>query len=112
MEKQKLPNATLILVLGILTIISCCCYSIPGFIVGIITLVLAHNATKVYQLAPENYSDYGNVRAGKIMAIIGLTFSFLFLLFLIWCFSYFGWEALQNPEMLQDRLRELQEAQG
>lgn len=30
MEQQKLPNATIILVLGILSIVTCCCYGIVG----------------------------------------------------------------------------------
>lgn len=112
MENQKLPNSTLILILGIASILGCCCYSIPGLICGIITIVLANKATQVYKLAPENYTDYGNVKAGKIMAIIGIVFSILFLLMLVWAISYFGWEALQNPELLQERMRELQQSQG
>lgn len=112
MENQKLPNSTLILILGILSIVGCCCYSIPGLISGIIAIVLANKATNVYKLAPENYSDYGNVKAGKIMAIIGVVLSILYFLILLWALSYFGWETMQNPELLQERLREMQEAQG
>lgn len=112
MENQKLPNSTLILVLGIVSIVGCCCYSIPGLISGIIAIVLANKATSVYKLAPENYSDYGNVKAGKIMAIIGVVLSIMYFLFLLWALSYFGWETMQNPELLQEKMREMQEAQG
>lgn len=108
MEDQKLPNSTLILILGILSILGCCCYSIPGLICGIITIVLANKATAVYKLAPENYSDYGNVKAGKIMAIIALVLSVLFLFLILWAIAFVGLEALQNPELLQERLNELQ----
>ena len=36
MEKQKLPNATAVLVLGIASILTCCCYGIIGLILGIV----------------------------------------------------------------------------
>ena len=57
MEKQKLPNGTLILILGILSIITCCCYGI-GLILGIIALVLAKKDIVLYATNPELYSDY------------------------------------------------------
>ena len=108
MENQKLPNSTLILVLGILSIVGCCCYGIPGLISAIITLVLAKKATAVYQQAPQDYSDYGNVKAGKIMAIIGIVMSVIFIIYIIWVISYIGLEVLQNPELLQKKMMELQ----
>ena len=48
MEKQNLPNSTLILILGILSIIGCCCYGVIGLILAIITIVLAKKATETY----------------------------------------------------------------
>ena len=41
LTNQKLPNATAVLVLGILSIVTCCCYGVVGLILGIIALVLA-----------------------------------------------------------------------
>jgi len=111
MEKQKLPNSTLILILGILSILGCCCYGIPGLISGIIAIILANNATKIYKLAPDEYSDYGNVKAGKIMAIIAIVLSILFIFMIVAVISFFGWETLQNPELLQEKLNEMQSAQ-
>ncbi len=111
MEKQKLPNSTLILILGICSIIGCCCYSIPGLVCGIIAVVLATKATNVYKLAPENYSDYGNVKAGKIMGIIGIALSIIFFFILLWAVAFIGWDAIQDPELMQERMREIQEAQ-
>ncbi len=32
MNEQKLPNATLVLVLGIISILGCCCYGIIGLV--------------------------------------------------------------------------------
>jgi len=108
METQKLPNATLILVMGILSIVGCCCYGLPGLICGIIAITLASKATKLYKLSPENYTDYGNVKAGKIMGIIGVILSILFAAYILWVISYFGWETLQDPELLQEKIKEMQ----
>lgn len=107
MEKQQLPNATLVLVMGILSIIGCCCYGLPGVAFGVIAIVLAKKATIVYKEAPENYSGFGNVQAGKIMGIIGIVLSVLFIIYLIWVISYFGWDTLKDQEELQRRIQEM-----
>ncbi|WP_053992643.1 CCC motif membrane protein [Mangrovimonas sp. TPBH4] len=109
MEKQTLPNSTLILVMGILSILGCCFYGVPGLICGIVAIVLGSKATKLYQSAPEDYLGYGNVKAGKIMGIIGVVLSLIYLLFFLWALSYFGWEVLSNPELMQERLQEMQQ---
>ena len=72
MEKKELPNSTLILIFGILSVVGCCCYGIPGAIFGIITLVMAKKATEIYSANPELYTGFQNVKAGRILAIIGL----------------------------------------
>jgi hypothetical protein len=104
-----LPNSTAILVLGIVSIVTCCCYGIPGLICGIIALVLANNASKLYQVELGNYteSSYKNVNAGKICAIIGIVLSILYLVSIVWSIFYFGWESLTDPELLQERMQEL-----
>ncbi len=110
MQQEKLPNATLILVFGILSIVTCCCYGILGLIFSIVALVLASKATALYRANPENYSDYNNVNIGRILAIIGIFLNLLMLAYIIWIISYFGWETLQDPEMLQEKIQELQGA--
>ncbi|MDG1660434.1 MAG: CCC motif membrane protein [Winogradskyella sp.] len=107
MEQKQLPNATIILIMGILSILGCCCYGAPGLIMGIIAIVLGVKATKIYKASPEVYTSYGNVQAGKIMGIIGVVLSILFIIYLIWLISYFGWETLQNQEELQRRIQEM-----
>jgi hypothetical protein len=106
MEQQKLPNSTLILVFGILSIITCCCYGVVGLALGIIAIVLATKATQLYTANPELYTGYSNVKTGKILAIIGVILSALYLLFVIWLISVFGWDTLQDQELLQERMRE------
>ncbi|MCF7569312.1 DUF4190 domain-containing protein [Sabulilitoribacter arenilitoris] len=107
MEQQKLPNATIILVFGILSIVTCCCYGIIGLILGIVALVLANKATKVYAENPEAYTGYQNVKTGKILGIIGIVLSALYLLFVLWLVSTFGWETLQDQELMQEKLQEM-----
>ncbi|WP_435622946.1 CCC motif membrane protein [Flagellimonas sp.] len=109
MEQQKLPNATLILVFGILSIVGCCCvYGVVGLIFGIIALVLAKKATATYKENPELYSDYNNVKTGRILAIIGVILASLTLIMCIALYSMFGFEALQDPERLQELLEQYQ----
>lgn len=107
MEKQQIPNGTLVLVMGILSIVGCCCYGLPGVIFGIVAVVLGNKATKVYMEAPEDYSGYGNVKAGKIMGIIGIVLSILMVLFYVWMIATFGWETLQDQELMQERMQEM-----
>ena len=74
-----LPNSTAALVLGIISIVSLCCCSIIGFILGIIGLVLGVNAVALYRQSPGVYteSSYQNANAGRICSIIGLVLSVL-----------------------------------
>ena len=108
MEQQTLPNSTLVLVLGILSIVSCICYGIPGLICGIVAVIVGQKATNVYKEAPENYRGFDSVKAGKIMGIIGIVLSVLFILFLIWFISIVGWDAIQDEQLMRDRIEEMQ----
>lgn len=107
MEQQKLPNATLILVFGILSIVTCCCYGVIGLILGIVAIVLANKATKVYAENPEAYTGFQNVKTGKILAIIGIVLSVLYLLLMVWMVTTFGWETMQDQELMQEKLQEM-----
>ena len=104
MEKQKLPNSTLILVFGIISILTCCCYGVIGMIFGIIALVLANKAIDQYLENPEIYSGYQNVKTGKILAIIGVVLNAIYLCYVIWLFSTMGMSGIQ--EMQEEMLRE------
>lgn len=80
-----LPNATAVLVLGILSIITCFCYGFFGLVFSIIALVLASKDNALYVANPKKYtlSSYNNLKAGRVCAIIGLSVSALFLMGLI-----------------------------
>ena len=105
MEKRELPNSTLILVFGILSIIGCCCYGVAGIIFGIIALVMSKRAMEIYNADPELYTGYQNVKTGRILAIIGLVLSGLSVISSITGLIMFGGlEGIQ--EMQEEILRE------
>jgi hypothetical protein len=80
-NKPVLPNSITVLVLGIMSIVLCC-YGI-GIILGTIALALSIQPQKLYVENPEKWSGYGNLQAGKITAIIGVSLSALFLILMI-----------------------------
>ena len=110
MERQQLPNSTLILIFGILSIIGCCCYGVLGIIFGIIALVMAKRATEIYNAQPELYTGYQNVKTGRILAIIGLVLSAISLLSsIVMIIMYGGVEGIY--EMQEEILREIEQNQ-
>jgi hypothetical protein len=85
-NNQKIPNSIGVLVLGICSIFpGCVCYGIPGVVCAIIALSLYKKANILYQENPSIYAQgsYGNLKAGKICAVIGLCTSSLLMLFII-----------------------------
>jgi len=70
---KQLPNATTVMVLGILSIVTCFCYGIIGVILGIIALVIAKKDLQLYRENPEVYDGYSNLNTGRICAIIGVS---------------------------------------
>ena len=91
-RQQPLPNAVAVLVLGIISIVTCFCYGIPGLICGIIALYLSGKDLKLYSLMPDLYTSasYSNLKAGRTCAIIGTILSGLYILFLILYFVIIG----------------------
>ncbi|SRR5690554_1054669 len=103
---SNLPNATAVLVLGILSIIGCCFYGI-GVIFGIIGLVLASKDMKLYRKNPEGYLNYSTLNIGRILSIIGIILFVVSIIFTLIIGSYFGWDALTDQELMQQRIDEL-----
>jgi hypothetical protein len=89
--KQTLPNASAVLVLGILSIVFCWCFGF-GLIMGIIALALSMNAHKLYRENPDKWIGYGNLQAGKITAIIGVSLSAVYVIFVIIGLITEGWD--------------------
>ncbi|HZH97108.1 MAG TPA: DUF4190 domain-containing protein [Flavisolibacter sp.] len=77
LDQRPLPNATAVLVLGILSIVFC-------FICGIVALVLSSGDKRLYHQEPHLYTSasYELLRAGRICSIIGICITGT--IFLIW----------------------------
>ncbi len=110
LQHRPLPNATAVLVLGILSIVTCFCYGILGLILGIIAMVLAGKDKTLYTASPETYTEASlkNLNAGRICAIIGLILSALYLIFIIAFIALIGIDAMGNPDEMMRRMQELQ----
>ncbi len=82
--QQALPNSTAVLVLGILSIVTCAAWGVIGLILGIIALVLSKRDKEVFDSNPKIYANsYKNSKAGKVCAIIGVSLSALMFLYLV-----------------------------
>jgi hypothetical protein len=90
--QRDIPNATAILVLGIVSIVTCWCYGIIGIGTGIASLIMANKALQEYNQNPNGYTrqSYNNTKAGKICAIIGCILSGLYLIYIICLFAFLG----------------------
>ena len=84
--QPPLPNATVSLVMGILSIVICGI----GVVLGIIGMVLANKDLALYRNNPGIYSEasYNNTKTGRICSIIGIILSSLIILFYIGIFVF------------------------
>jgi len=83
--QPPLPNATAVLVLGIMSIPTCFCVGIVGLVLSIIALVLASKDTMLYNANPTQYTlaSYNNLKAGKVCSIIGLCLSSIYVVYIV-----------------------------
>jgi hypothetical protein len=114
MENNKLPNATAVLVLGIFSIVCCCCWGL-GLIPGVIALILAAKDMKEYRQNPDLYSNYSNLNIGKVLSIIGVSLSGIVLVIFITINILYTEEEIQefrhNLEIkMQEQQREQEES--
>lgn len=107
MNQQKLPNALTVLILGIVSIITCCCYGIVSVIVGGIGLYLAKKDLLIYNANPELYADYNNLKIGRILCIIGIILGVLYIIYVIVLIAMFGITALSDPQLMQEKMQEM-----
>ena len=86
---KSLPNSTAVLVLGILSIVTCWVYGVVGLILGIIALVLAKKDREVFETNQTAYAlSYKNTKAGKVCAIIGVSLSGLLFLYFLFAIAF------------------------
>lgn len=97
MEKQKLPNSTPVIVLGVLSVLTCCCVGgVIGIILGIVALILAKKDMALYSANPEAYDGYSNVNLGRTLAIVGIVLSAIYLLITIYLYATIGQEGIND----------------
>lgn len=70
--QNDLPNATAVLVLGILSIVF---VGLIGAILAIISLSMWGNVKSLYEADPSQYTaaSYSRAKAGRVCAIVGLS---------------------------------------
>ncbi len=89
---QTLPHSTAVLVLGILSIVTCCCYGVVGIICGILAIVWANKDQILFDSNPGQFSTASlkNLKAGKICGIVGLCLSVLYVIIIIVSLIFVG----------------------
>lgn len=83
--KPDLPNATLILGLGIASISLVWWYGVVGFVLSILTLILSRKPMYLFRLNSEQFeiSSYKRIVVGRILAVIALIISIFAIIFAI-----------------------------
>lgn len=101
--QRSLPNATAVLVLGIIAIPTFCCYGVVGLTLGIIALILAGKDLKRYKEDPDLYTpgSYSNLKAGRVCAIIGLCLSALYIIYIVIVLAFYGTVLFNMKDILQ-----------
>lgn len=99
-HQESLPNATAVLVLGIISIVGCFCYGVVGFICGIIALVLARKDMQSYKAMPSRFTSasYSNLKGGRVCAIIGVVLSSIYFVVALIIIATIGLAALSHPD--------------
>lgn len=102
MEKRNLPNATAVIVLSSLSLLTCCCFGIFGVIFGAIALYLAQKDMKLYNENPDLYLNFSNLNTGRILAIVALSISTIFFLY---CAIRFATISSEEWEMMRSEIQ-------
>ncbi len=97
--QTALPNATAVLVLGIISIVGCFCYGLVGIICGIVALVLAKKDIQLYKNNPGIYTDasLSTTKSGRVCAIIGLCISSVYIIVILFLIILYGSAILSHP---------------
>jgi hypothetical protein len=84
-NRRSLPEASTVLVLGILSLIFTFSCGIVGLILGIIAVAMASSQRKIYMNAPGEYteSSYNNVNSGRVCGIISICIAAIIIAFAI-----------------------------
>lgn len=90
-QSNAAPNSTLVLVLGIVSLVMCCFYGF-GLITAIVALVLGNQALKMVKANPGIYTESSikNLKAGRIISIITIVLGIIYVIFIIILFIIYG----------------------
>lgn len=94
MKTQKLPNANTILILSILSVITCCLYGVVGIVLAIVALQKAKKEEQLYWESPGQYQSLGTIQAARVIAVIGITLSTIYLIFTLYIWIVVGEEGM------------------
>jgi M penetrans paralogue family 26 len=77
-----LPDASSVLVLGIVSIVGSFCYGIFGIVLAIVALGISGRSGRLLRESPNAYtmSSVSNYKAGRVCAIVGLAISAVYIL--------------------------------
>ncbi len=92
MSIRKLPNSTAVYFLALVSMFIFCFAGI-GIIPAIIAYIVALKSEKVYRLSPAQFNNFGTIRKGKIIAIIGIILTLIIISVAIWTLITIGWDA-------------------
>lgn len=103
-NQRDLPNATTILVLGILSLVFCWCYGIIGLVLGIITVVMSGSQRKLYLGSPSEFTESScrNVNSGRVCGIVAICISaFIMLIWILLFCGIFTMAALSSSHLIR-----------
>lgn len=92
MTTKKLPNSKTIYLLALLSCFIFCLAGI-GILPAIISFLLASKSEKIYQANLDSYTNIGQIKKGKIIAIIGIIINLVIVGIVIWTLMTIGWDA-------------------
>lgn len=99
MEKQKLPNEQVVMILGILSYIGCCCTNgILGVVLSGIGIYLANKDEKLLAENPESYLP-GSLKTWKIINLVSLIISAIFVIYLVYLIATGKYDEMQEQYM-------------
>ncbi len=110
MENQKLPKATLTIIFGLLSIMTCWVMGVVGLVFGIVALVISKKDLALLKENPKIYSNASNLLIGRVLGAIGITLSTLYLGFIIFVYAVVGIDNVDEwQQNLMDRAKYEQE---
>jgi hypothetical protein len=101
MENKRLPKATLTLIFGLLSIMTCFLFGFVGLIFGIVAFVISKKDLAMLKENPKLYSNGSNLLIGRVLAAIGITISTIYLGFIIFVYTVIG---IENVDAWQQNL--------